>query len=198
MVQFLPFETQTYVKACSRFIEIIVFALLSNKEDMEPAKCQWKIFYKAKISYPFVKKDNLVINVFYLLLLCLRHVGAGSIMLLGDSRKSKVIILFSKFICDYWSDFVQLWHRCPPGWVVVSPRWASSGLYQYHWLSRKCEQITLSTEFLCKYWSDSVHIWQIFPRVDSCASYISITWAVSLSGIRPNMWTNSFAVFISL
>ena len=136
-----------------------ICSILSNKEDMEPAKCQWKIFYKAKISYPFVKKDNLVINVFYLLLLCRRHVVAGDIMLLGDSGKSKVIILFSKFICDYWSDFVQLWHRCSSGWIDVYPRLISLVLYQYHWYSTDSKRIILFCTFLCDYWCDFVQIW---------------------------------------
>ena len=75
------------------------------------------------------------------------------------SSKCEHIILFCAFLCDYWSDFVQIWHRCSPGWIDVPPSFVSLALYQYHWYSSKCKQIILSGSFLCDYCSDFVQIW---------------------------------------
>ena len=69
------------------------------------------------------------------------------------------LVLKYGLLCSYWSDFVQTWHRCSPGWIDVPTRLVSLELYQYHWYSSKCKQTISFCVFLCDYWADFVQIW---------------------------------------
>ena len=68
-------------------------------------------------------------------------------------------ILSGDLLHNHWSDFVQIWHRCSLGWVVVPPKLASQGANSKGDSDRKCEQKRAFCEQLRNYWSDLVQIW---------------------------------------
>ena len=77
------------------------------------------------------------------------------------SSKCKQTISFCVFLCDYWADFVQIWHRISPEWIDVPPRLVSLELYHYHWYSSKCKQTISFCVFLCDYCANFVQIWNL-------------------------------------